>query len=99
MGFDIRLHHLVEVEDSLFTMHVSEEEGTKHVLAKLSDIPRPRNVEESLANNSVDKVVMGARGVYGYDKAEYGLAVKVASYESPCVELATYKLSLRGGSY
>ena len=44
-----------------------------------------------LTNSSVDKVVMGARGVH---KAED----EVASCESPCVELATYKLSLRGGA-
>lgn len=68
MEIKIRLHHLVnlmEVEDSLFTRPVSEEEGSKSCDTEIiSDIPRPRNVD---VNNSVDRVTMSARGLHGYN--------------------------------
>ena len=57
-----------------------------------TDLSRPRSVDASSTNNSMDKVVMGTVGVH-----EMFGSLK-ALCDSRCVELANYKLSLRGES-
>ena len=46
----------------------------------------------------MDEVIMGTMGVHGFDNAEDVWQFKLATCDSPGVELATYKLSLRGES-
>ena len=76
----------------------SEGYGTPTKCWLLADIARPRSVEASYTNDCMDKVAMGVMNIHGFQQRWRCLAVKKASCDSPCVKLATCKLSLRGES-
>ena len=41
----------------------------------------------------MDKLAMGTMGVHDFQQSLRRLAAKMASFDSPCMELATYKPS------
>ena len=49
-------------------------------------------------NGYVDKVMMGTVGVHSIQQSWRCLAAKMASFDLPCMELATYKPSLQDES-
>ena len=71
----------------------TEKVGRDHVMAT-TDITQSRG-----QNDSMNEVAMGAIGttvVHDFWQGWRSLAVRMASCDSPCVKLATYKFSLRG---
>ena len=80
----------VQVKDRQLTQ---EEAGRDHMIVTIN-----WHIEVWMQAKQMDEVVMGTMGVHDFQQSWRCLAAKMASFDSLCVELATYKPNLWGES-